>query len=288
MATGATEFMDVTTADVMIPEVWSMESIVARESKLVYANLVNRVFEKDVMSFGDVIHVPSVGNLTTQTKSLSANAATVYETITETNTDITVGTWTYSAIAIETATKRQVNRDLMATYAPKQGYALALALDDVLAGLPDNFTQTVGTLAVANTYGDWLRAIQYLDDADAPQDGRVAVISPAAQAGLMELDTFIHKDYQRIQGENSNAVDRAYLGAWMDIPFYKSTNVEGSNAAGHDNTLFQKEALACVVQMKPTTHTFFDIDYFAFKAAVEQLFGTAEMRDDHGVWVKGL
>lgn len=288
MATGATEFIDHTTADVFIPEVWSQEAIVARESVLVFASLSNRVYEKDVMSYGDLIHVPSVGNLTTQTKNTAANAATVYETITETNTDITVGTWMYSAIAVETATKRQVNRDLMATYAPKQGYALGLGLDDVLAGLPDDFSNSVGTLAQPNTYSDWLRAIQYLDDADAPIDGRVGVISPAAQAGLMELETFINKDYGGLQGEHVSAKDRAFLGTWMSIPFYKSTNVEGSNAAGHDNALFQKEAIACVVQMKPTTHTFFDIDYFAYKAAVEQLFGTAEMRDDHGVWVKGL
>ena len=45
MATGATEFIDNTTADVFIPELWSMEAIVARENQLVFANLVDRKFE---------------------------------------------------------------------------------------------------------------------------------------------------------------------------------------------------------------------------------------------------
>ena len=45
MATGAAEFIDSTTADVFIPEVWSMISLVAREPNLVFANLVDRRHE---------------------------------------------------------------------------------------------------------------------------------------------------------------------------------------------------------------------------------------------------
>jgi hypothetical protein len=277
----------VTTADVFIPEVWSAEAIVARQQKLLFAEKVNRKFEKDVMSFGDLIHVPSVSHLGVTSKNTSANAATVYETITETNTDITVGTWHYSAIALETATKRQTNRDLLKTYAPEMGYALGLAIDDVLAGLPDNFSQVAGTLISELTYEDMLFAIQQLDDANAPQEDRVIIISPAQKAGFMKLDQFVHSDYSKLNGESKAAVKDSYMGTWMNIPVHFSTNVEGSNAAGHDNTIFQKEALALVVQMKPTTHTAFDIDYFAHKVTMEQLSGSAEMRDDHGVWLKG-
>lgn len=287
MATGATEHIDATTADVFFPEIWSQEAIVARENALVFAELVNRVFEKDVLKFGDTIHVPSVGNLSVQSKNRSSNAATIYETITETNKDITISTWEYQAIAVETATKRQANRDLLALYAPKQGYALAQTVDDVLAGLVDDFTNNVGTLAVPLTYQEQLRARQYLRDADAPLDGWAEVISPAQEAGFLDMDQFIHADYSKLQGSEAKAKDKAYLGTWMRIPIYVSVNVEGSNGAGHDNALFQKEALALVLQMKPTTHSMFDIDYFADKVAVEQLHGSSEMRDDHGVWMKG-
>lgn len=287
MATGATEFIDHTTADVFIPEVWSQEAIIARESSLLFSEKVNRKFESDVMSFGDLIHVPSVANLSTQTKNTAANAATVYETITETNTDITVGTWHYSAIAIETATKRQVNRDLLKTYAPKMGYALGLAIDDVLAAMPANFSQNVGTLITELAYDDVLRGVQYLDDADAPQTDRVIIVSPAQRAGFMKLDQFVHADYRALNDGVNAAVKDSYLGTWMGLPVHCSTNVNGSNAAGHDNTVFQKEALALVVQMKPNTHTFFDIDYLANKVVMEQLSGSAEMRDNHGVWLKG-
>ena len=285
MATGATEFIDNTTADVFIPEIWSPLAIVAREQQLVFAKLVDRRFE-DGLSAGDTIHVPGVSDLAARTKS--TNTAITYETVTESNTDITISTHKYAAIAVESITKVQNNRDQLQLYAGKLGYALGLDVDDTLAGLPDNFSQTVGTLAAENTYHDYLRAIQYLDDANAPAESRYFVISPAAEVGLMKQDIYTNNDYTMLHGEGRNtALEFAYVSSFLNIPVYKTTNVEGSNSAGHDNTLFQKESLALVMQMAPQMHSMFDIDYFADKVAIEQLYGTKEMRDDHGVWIKG-
>ena len=285
MATGATEFIDNTTADVFIPEIWSPLAIVAREQQLVFAKLVDRRFE-DGLSAGDTIHVPGVSDLAARTKS--TNTAITYETVTESNTDITISTHKYAAIAVESITKVQNNRDQLQLYAGKLGYALGLDVDDTLAGLPDNFSQTVGTLAAENTYHDYLRAIQYLDDANAPAESLYFVISPAAEVGLMKQDIYTNNDYTMLHGEGRNtALEFAYVSSFLNIPVYKTTNVEGSNSAGHDNTLFQKETIALVMQMAPQMHSMFDIDYFADKVAIEQLYGTQEMRDDHGVWIKG-
>ena len=285
MATGAEEFIDNTTADVFIPEIWSPLAIVAREAQLVFAKLVDRKFE-DGLSSGDTIHVPSVSDLAARSKS--ANTAITYETVTETNTDITISTHKYAAIAVESITKVQNNRDQLQLYAGKLGYALGLDVDDTLAGLVDDFSNTVGTLATENTLAEFLRAIQYLDDANAPAENRYFVIAPAGQTGLMKLDSYTHNDYSMLHGEGRNtALEFAYVSSFLNVPVYKSTNVEGDNSAGHDNTIFQKDAIALVMQMNPTMHSMFDIDYFADKVAIEQLYGTKEMRDDHGVWIKG-
>jgi len=294
MATGATEFIDSYTADVFISEIWSPLAIVAREQQLVFAKLVDRRFE-DGLTYGDTIHVPSVGDLAarTKTKALAAdtsgaNGAITYETVVETNKDISIATWKYSAIAVESIVKVQGNRDQLAMYAGKLGYALGLDVDDTLAGYPDGFGNTVGTLAAENTYNDYLRAIQYLDDANAPIESRVFIISPAAEVGLMKSDIYTNNDYSMLHGEGRNtALEHAYVASFLNIPVYKTTNVEGSNSAGHDNTLFQKEAIALVMQMNPTMHSMFDIDYLVDKVAIEQLYGTQEMRDDHGVFIKG-
>ena len=281
----ATEFIDNATADVFIPEIWSALAVVARESQLVFAKLIDRRFE-DELSIGDKINIPSVNDLNTADKA--RNGAITYETITEEMLTITVDTHNYSAIAVESITKVQTNRDMLQLYAGKMGYALAKTVDDTLAGLVDNFSDSVGTLAAENTYDDYLRAIQYLDDADAPADSRYFVISPAAEVGLLKMDTYINNDYSNIHGSGRNtALEFAYATSLLGIPTYKSTNVEGTNSAGHDNGLFQKEALAMIMQMNPTMHSMYDIDYFADKVAIEQLYGVSEVRDDHGVWIKG-
>jgi|TARA_Y100000310_G_scaffold200337_1_gene200393 hypothetical protein len=288
VATGATEFVDSTTADVFIPEIWSPLAIVAREDNLVYANLVDRRFE-DRLSFGDTIHVPSVGNLTARTKTQASNAAITFETVTETNTDISIATWEYVAMAVESIVKVQANRNMMQLYAGKLGFGLALAVDDVLAGLPDNFSQTVGTLAVELTDDNTLRARQYLADANAPMEGRAIVISPAQEAGYLKLDRFVRDDYSALHGVGAreSGLQQAYVTSFLRIPIYVSTNTEGTNAAGHDNTMLQKEAVALVMQEKPTMHSQYDIDYLVDKVAIEQIYGTKEMRDNHGVWMKG-
>ena len=285
MATGATEFIDRTTADVFIPEVWSGLAIVARENKLIFGNLVDRRFESE-LKVGDVVHVPSVGNLATRTKSI--NTAITYETVTETNLDITVTTHEYAAIAVESIAELQTNRAQLELYAGKMGYALALSFDDVLAGLVDNFTQVVGTLAVELTLEDILRAIQYLDDADVPSEERVFVMSPAQSIAMLKYDSFIHKDYESMHGPVGGAMEAGYVTSFLGIPILKSVNVEGTNSAGHDNGLFHKSALAAIMQMTPSAHSMYDIDYLADKVAIEHVHGSAEMRDDHGVWMKGL
>lgn len=295
MATGTTAFYDNTVADVFVKEVWSAEEVRAREEKLVFANLFDRKFESDVSDGGDTIHVPNVSHLAVRTKALTtaggpdvtSTGSITYETVTETNIDITITRYIFSAIAVGRATKKQANRDLMATYAPEMGYALGLDVDTTCAGHVDDFTNSVGTLAIELTYEEFLAAVQYLDDANAPQENRAVTISPAQRAGLMKLDQFVHGDYSKLNSEASVAMKGAILGSWMDIPIYVSTNVEGTNAAGHDNGLIQKEAVALVVQMTPRTEHFYDIDTDTDKVASFELYGTKEMRDDHGVWAKG-
>jgi hypothetical protein len=286
MATGAAEFIDATTAAAMIPELWSKEVQIARDPEMVFAELVDRHYEKQ-LSYGDTLHVTPIGSLTVQTKVSADNAAVVFETETPSNIDIVVNTWQYAAVALQTIEKKQSHLDLMGIYAPRMGVALALAFDDSIAALVDDFTQVVGTLAMENTYDDFVLADQYLNDANAPVDGRAIVVSPAAKAGMMKLDQFIHGDYSKLNSGVSASLKAKNLGTWMGYPVYMSTNVEGSNASGHDNGMFHKSAIAAVLQMDPTSHTDFDINYLAFKAVTEQLSGVKEMRDDHGVYVRG-
>lgn len=283
-----TEFIDSGTADVFIPEIWSMLVLAAREANLVWAPLVDRKYEAE-LKYGDILYVNSLSNLTIQTKAKSSNTAINYQSVTETKTDITVTTWQYVAMAVESIVKVQNMKDQLAMYSGKMGYCLALGIDDAIATRISAFSNTVGSLATELTDDNILRARQYLNDANAPMDGRAIVISPGAETGFLKLDKYIRDDYKGVHGDGARetGLQQAYVTSFYRMPVYVSTNVDGTNPAGHDNAMLQKESIALVVQMKPTMHTAYDIDYFVDKVAVEQLHGSAEMRDDHGVWMKG-
>lgn len=287
-STGATEFIDSTTADQMIPEVWSPKMIVSREAAFNYARTVDLSY-KPLLRMGDILNVPNVSSMTAQTKTKSSNAATQYETLTDTVTQITVATWGYSALAVEEIVDVQAIADQAAVYAPKQGAALSKQVDDTLAGHPDDFSNFVGTLASNLTFTNILRSIQYLDDADVDEEGRVIHVSPAEAVGLLQMKEYVHNDYSMLHGSGpaTSAHERGYVTSFLGVPIYKSTNVEGTNAAGHDNTIFQKEAIALILQKEPSSWTLKDPDFFVRKIAFSQIYGSAMMRNDHGVWVKG-
>lgn len=270
----------------MIPEVWATEGLIeAREANLLMASFVETKYE-GLLQKGDVIHFPSVGNLAARAKS--ANTAVTYETVTETNTDVTVNQFYYAAIAVEDIIDKQAMLDQAKVYAPKMGYALALQPDDQLAGLIDDFTQTVGTLAQPTTVDNWIRAIQYLLDANAPEDEVFALVSPAEWGNLIKQDFFVRQEYKESIGKMTTKAKNGYFGNIGNVKFFRSSNTEGTNAAGHDNGLFHTSAIRLIRQITPTTKSQYDIDYLARKVVSYELYGYSEIRDDHGVWVKGL
>ena len=278
MATGATEFIDLTTVDVFLEEVWSTKCTVAREAKLYFTPNVNRGFEAELLR-GQILRVQNISDLAARTKS--ANTAITFETVTETESTITINNYVYAAYALEDVIKPMVAVSKIELYVGKVGYALAKNEDSALAALIDDgtITSSVGTLATELTYDNLIRSDQYLNDANASEEGRVIITSPAQKAGFLKLDQFINRDYADLR--------TGILGSWMGYPIFVTTNTDGTNAAGHDSVMMQKECIAHISQIKPIVKTFWDIDYFCGKVASLTTYGSTIMRESHGVWMKG-
>lgn len=278
MATGVTEFIDITTADVYLEEKWSKKATIAREKRLVFATSVDRQFEAELKR-GQILHI---GNITQPTaRSKSVNTAISYETVTETEKNITINTYYYTAIALEDVIEPMISINIVEKYLPGLGYGLGLQEDSDLAALIDDgtITNSVGTLATGLTYDNLVRGDQYLNDADVPQEDRCIIISPAEKANMLKMDQFINKDYSDIR--------TGILGAWMSYPIWVSNNTNGTNAAGHDNVMMHKECIAHVSQIQPKVRTFWDIDYQCAKMTALTTYGSVIRRADHGVWLKG-
>ena len=111
-----------TTHAEFIPEVWSKDTIIARESVLVLANLVQR-FDAEVASYGDIIHVPTVTNLTGGNISTSTGLLDS-ESHTETKFDITIDQWKGVNIKVLYIVLAQSKYEFRRLYTEKMGYLL--------------------------------------------------------------------------------------------------------------------------------------------------------------------
>lgn len=284
MATGATEFVDKTIADgVFSPDVWSKMVQRATKSRLVFANLVNRQYE-DAATVGKTVKIASIGNLAARAKA--ENTAITYETVAETASTITLNLWYYAAFGIEDIVKVQSAVNLQNEYQRGAGYAVAKIVDDLLADNVAGLSQTVGTLGTPFTDDNVRRAVQYLDDNDVPEDGRVIIMTPAEKNDKLALDRWTNALYR---GDSNHPVNTGEIGREIyGLTPYMTTNLNKPASGQGDNVIFHKDAFALVMQSQPKTHLFYDVDFFTWKVAVEEIFGHQEMRDTFGVWVKGV
>ena len=290
-----------------VPQMYSHMTADYREANFVYVNLFDRKYEADLTE-GDRVYINGVKTFqTTQdTTTLAANPSsgslgsagggsgslTFDEASLQTRITLTADTHVYQAFELEYEADLFSNIGLMEKLTKASGYAVAHRIDDDAAGLVDGFTgnsQTVGTMAVGLTESDVKRGVQYLNDAFAPEDGRVFVFSPAEQMNLFGIERFVNAQYSASIGNvDVNSKYKGYVTNILGMDWYMSLNVEGTNAAGHDNGIWQKEACATLVveESRPVSH--YEISTDTTRYAVHAIYGFVEVRDDHGVLMQGM
>jgi len=280
MATGATEYVDSTLGNgVWVPDLWSAEALVAMRKNLVFAENVNRQWEKEA-TIGKSVYVPSVSHLDARAKV--ENTAITFQTNTETAVQILIDKWYYAAFGIEKMVRKQGKMDIVAKYQNELGYALAKQVDSDLAALVPGLSQTVGTLGTNLSDDNLRRAKQYLDDADVPLANRVIVINPAEENNFLSFDRYTSADYV-----NTNTpVLNGEIGKLYGVPVLKTTNLNAPSAGQAACVMMHKEAFALVIQSQPDTHMDFSISHLADQVAMEIIYGVKEMRDDHGVYLR--
>ncbi len=282
MTQGTTDFIDITSADVYLLEVWSKMASVAREKKLVFAANVDRRQEAELRR-GQIVKMGRIGDLSYAAKT--EGGAISYETFKEVEDTLEIDTFGYAAFAIEDVVKPMISLNLVNLYMPKIGYALGKQVDTDLAGQVDDSTisQTVGTMATGLTYDNIVRSDQYLNDGDVPDDGRVIIISNAEKANWLKMDQFINRDYQEIRS--------GLLGSVLNYPILVSNNTDGDNTNGHDNVMLHKSAIMLAIQIQPDIKTDYDIDYLCAKVVGLQTYGidfNEAYTSTHAVHMQGL
>ncbi len=259
-----------TTAACHIPELWDSETIDAVEGKVILAGLVDRRFEKK-LKVGDKLNVGYISNLTAS--ALAANTNVTLEAISEASEIITVDTHEHVCFAVDNMVTVQQQTNMRRKYTEKIGYALGSSMDEILAALAASFSQTVGALGIELTDDNLIRAWQYLEDFNMPSGDRFIYIKPAAYAGLMKLDKFMHADYV---GGGGKGVREAYVGKIYGADVYTSTPCNSPSNGDCAGWFCHKSGVACI-QQQVKTRSDFVIDRNADMVLGTNIFGKSEI-----------
>src|SRR3990167_709010 len=202
-----------TTVDTTVQEGWSKNTRDTFEKNLVWGSLFDHTFESELAGTPtDTIHVQGYDNFGTADAYTAGDDPIVMDAgVFLGQLNISVNRHYYKSFTIDRDAELFQNIDTMSKFSDKAAYAVALEFDTFLAGLPDNFAQTVGTLAVSLTDEDVIRAGQYLNDADVPENERYIVISAAQLAEFQKVERYINADYAAALGKLDGDKGKGYV-----------------------------------------------------------------------------
>lgn len=253
-----------------LPEVWASDTQDAIMFKEVLAKLVNTDYEVEVANLGRVLHIPHRSNLATQTKTEGLTNAIDFNAVTQTNQDITISTYEYSAVLLNAVVQVQSNYNDRRALAERMGYALMRGMEVSIANLFQNFSQAVGTYGADTADADIRRAWQYLADAGF-YEGASWVFSPGATQALFGVDRYASRDFVE-----KSAIENARLPQLYGFPAFVCNLLRAPAAGQHDNALIHRSAIILIRQQKPTAKEQYRIEWNADALLIYDLYAAVE------------
>ena len=280
-----TDTFTAAALDVMTPEVWSAKMNDFMRAKLV-ANSFFTDLSADVAGGGDVIHIPSLTEMTA-TEKTNATAVTL-NSPTENKVDLTVDQWYEVSFIIEDEEKAQVKHsyNLQERYAKNAAYTVANTLEVALITLFSGFASTVGD-SLTNANDSNIRAcIAFLDGNDIPQEDRAWFFDPTVfWSDIMGIDRFT-----LVNESGNHAVLNGAIGTLYGIPVYKTSNIPTTEGSKY-NALAQKDAIVFATASLGAgsgirLQTSYLQTYLGTLVTADILYGVKENRDLAGVLYK--
>lgn len=281
MATNVTPLV----AGVFIPELWLPIVQEARDASLVAAKRSYDISGfGDVRSKGDIVHVPKLSLYTATDKT--SNTELPSSATTESEFTLTVNKHKGVRIAVEDIARAQSAYNLVELYGKRIGQALAKVLDTDILALYSGLSQTVGATASSDggiSDTNVLRAIRFLDGANAPQDNRSVIVESYGMEDLRLIDKFVRYD---ALGAGNMPIRDGMIGKLYGIDVFASENVQTTSVVGGTlarGLVMHREAFAFATQMSPKIEQWRNAPQLADEIIGQELYGVAEYRDDHGV-----
>ena len=295
-----TNNVTVTTAAKFIPEIWSDEIVAAYKKNLVLANVINKMNFRGKK--GDTVHVPKPTRGSASAKVASSQVTLIAATEDEVVINIDKH-FEYSRL-IEDIVSVQALASLRRFYTDDAGYALGVQTDSDIWTLFKSIGNGNGssyqnsgvyefnsTTAVAydgtvgNAFNDagFRKAIQILDDADTPMDGRSFVIPPVLRNTLMGTNRYTEQAFTGEVGA-ANTIRNGRVGNLYGIEVYISSNAPSlESGAARLAGLFHRDAFTLVEQLGVRSQTQYKQEWLADLLTADTLYGVKTVRSDAGV-----
>jgi hypothetical protein len=261
---------------------------------------------------GDVIHIPKPIRGAASAKV--ADTAVNIQANVEGELQISVDRHFEYSRFIEDIVEVQALNSLRQFYTEDAGYQLALKVDTDLMNAATGFGD--GTLDLAAPSGaDWVnsnsyyfdaasaggtpltafaastvaagdvftdagfrQAIQFLDDADVPMDGRCIVVPPVVRNTIMGTERFSSSDFVSGQTVNTGLIGNLY-----GVDVYVSSNCPTLESNVRGCILMQKDALVHAEQMTVRSQTQYKQEYLSTLYTADTLYGVQVYRPEAGL-----
>ena len=310
---GGGSIVNKTAAATFIPEIWSDEIIAAYQKNLKMAPLVKKL--PMTGKKGDVIHIPKPIRGAASAKV--ADTAVNIQANTEGELQISVNRHFEYSRFIEDIVEVQALNSLRQFYTEDAGYQLALKVDTDLMNAATGFGDGTLDLA-APTGADWensnsyffdaaatggtplslfdaagghsvaagdvfsdagfRQAIQLLDDADVPMDGRCIIVPPVVRNTIMGTERFSSSDFVSGQTVNTGLIGNLY-----GVDVYVSSNCPTLQSNVRGCIMMQKDALVHAEQMSVRSQTQYKQEYLSTLFTSDTLYGVQVYRPEAGL-----
>lgn len=227
------------------------------------------------------VYVPNVTEMTAHIKA-NATAVTINNP-TDTKITLVVDTWYETSFAIEDKEAEQILKQYsyMETLMSNAAYTCGAAYEDAILALFAGFSQVVGTSAAALADSNIRKAIQYLDEAKAPQEDRAFFLTPKqVWSDLQAIDRFS----LLVNTAGADPVLKGHIGYLYGVPVIMSERI-GATLGSANSCLAHKDAIVHASAIMRTQSSYMP-RYLSTLVTADVVYGVIENRDTSGVWIK--
>lgn len=292
----------LTEASSFLPDLWSDEIIAAYKKNLVLAQFVRKMSFKGKKGDALIIPTPARG-LTAQNKA--ENTAVTMQNLSQSSITVNLDKHKEVSYLIEDIVEVQALPSLRKHYTDDAGYAMAKQVDDDLWSLVKSlgdgngssyahnrsfqFNTSTGVLEAYDADGTadigafsdvgFRRAIQHLDDADQPMDGRVLIVPPSTRNTLNGISRYTEQAFIG----NGDAIRNGEVGNLYGIPVIVSSNCPTLETGVKGALLTHKDWAVHIEQMSVRSQQQYKQEFLATLFTSDMLYGTKVLRADAGV-----